>query len=340
MRIRLPIGRNYSAHVIGSLAALAVAGGIAGYLYFSRGYNQPPREPTAVTEPAPLIVPSVVDLSMATATPSEVTPTVQPEDTNTQPTPVTEVKPFELVCDFCTPEQLETFSANAKEDYLEVLKVYGIDERDAKIVVSVDETGYSPGFYYGGRSGGARGMGPDDFVRDRREVRHEMAHAINHSLLGSDLPSWLDEGLAMYGSGEIDTGLQGGGSIWLYDNPNRPNEATPYSVNEAFTILRNNPADYWKRRGPADVPGHIIGWYFYALMIRDYHMTPGQNRTAIRTIRDIISLSRSPLTKKIIQASYESALGTNLDHLFNDLLAPGVNILYTDQEVRNDFGIK
>ena len=82
----------------------------------------------------------------ATPTPLKSAPT--PGNTPTAfPKPTLETKLFEFIFPSSTPEQYETFSRNALEDYRKVLGVYGIKEEDARMVVSVGKRGYGAGFY-------------------------------------------------------------------------------------------------------------------------------------------------------------------------------------------------
>ena len=268
-------------------------------------------------------------------TPSPI-PTKEPIPTIT-PTPTLENKLFEFVFPDGTDEQKAVFSKNALEDYRTVLNVYGIKEEDARMVVSVGKQGYGAGFYYGGKEGVGVGMGIDDFVTDRREVKHEMAHAINHTLFPT-YHLWFDEGMAMYASGEAN----GKGNVGLID-PDKPNEGTKvYSVDDAFKLLKENPERYWRMRGYGGgiIPGHVLGWHLYTLLIREYGMTPEQNRTALSLLNQRHTETGKDLTKLDISIAYETALGINLNPLF-DLLKPGIMLLYSiDPKIAGTEGAK
>jgi len=113
------------------------------------------------------------------------------------------VKPFEFVCEGCTDEQYKTFSKNAEKDYEAVLEYYPMEKQNARMVVGVGDKGYGANFYFEGRRGVGVGLGVDDFVNDRREVRHEMAEAINETIFPTEDPDepWYntwDEGMAKY----------------------------------------------------------------------------------------------------------------------------------------------
>ena len=51
------------------------------------------------------------------------------------------------------------------------------------------------------------GLSPDNMIWGRRVIAHELAHAVTHQITSnpySDLPRWLDEGLATYNEGLLD----------------------------------------------------------------------------------------------------------------------------------------
>lgn len=285
-----------------------------------RDYDITPAEPPALHTPAP-----------------NETPVVEPT-----PQPIPEVKLFELVGDNLTAEQYKTFHDNSLEDYLKVLDVYGIKKEDARMRIGFwpDMKGYTASFYYKDNVGTGGAPGLNDFTTDRRGMRHEIAHAINHTLFPTKDPKdqgepWyntLDEGSASYASG-MDGVEKNKRKIRLYDvdKEGSVNEMSSdiYLVSKAYELLEENPELYWKRRS-GDSPGHATGIDLYWFLMEIYDLTPGKNVIALETLAEKYS-ETGKLTRKNIQGAYEVGLGLSkggLNNLF-DLLKPGIMILYS-----------
>lgn len=319
----VPRRRRINIPLIGSLvggAAVLLAGGLAYYLVKRSEYRIPPREPPGIERPVQLgdnqapVVGLETPTPTATGTPLIGMPTIEP-------TVTPEVKRFEFQCLGCTQEETEKFERIAYDDYLSVLNVYGIYENNARMVIDISERGgIGYDFYFENRRGSSGGdFGK--FISSSTHNKHEMAHAVNYAFFGTrDIPSWLNEGLAMYASGEIDTingmqwvdfyGINGDGTI---------NTKTSGGVlaDDAYNLLKSNPELYWQRRVKGDASGHSIGPDFYSQLIRDYGLTQEKNRTAIGSMGD--SLTRKSFTRRIVQEAYETALGLptgGLDELF------------------------
>ncbi len=58
----------------------------------------------------------------------------------------------------------------------------------------------------------AIGISPDNLAWGKSAIAHELAHLVIHQVISSGygvgLPTWLDEGLAMYAEGELSTGME------------------------------------------------------------------------------------------------------------------------------------
>lgn len=58
----------------------------------------------------------------------------------------------------------------------------------------------------------AIGISPNNLTWGRSAIAHELAHLVVHQVIfsgyGVELPTWLDEGLAMYAEGELSPGLE------------------------------------------------------------------------------------------------------------------------------------
>ena len=309
----------YRAMLTG-VAIVALYAGLAGAC--KREDNPTPVEPTAIHTAIPTQVLEDMVTPTVEAIPTEVAATATaepPEPTATaiviKPSPTLEstvVKTFELVCDGCTDEQYETFSKNALEDYRTVLRVYGINENDARMVVGASKTGfYSVDFYIRGNRGDAVGD-PDDFTTDRRGMRHEIAHAINETLFPT-YHSWFDEGLAIYSEGHN------------------------FGERRGYKELKED-INNWEKAIGAISPGHPIGSMFFSGLFEDYGLTPENNREALSLLSLRYLETGRELSKTDIKSAYETALGVSLDPLFN-LLTPGVKILYNNEKIRSEFGI-
>src|SRR3989338_3678556 len=225
----------------------------------------PKPSPTQTYEPEPT----------ATLEPYTPTPTKEPTPTITPP-PTLEAKIFDFIFTSGTPEQYEATRKNALEDYRAVLKVYGIKEGGGRVKFIVDQQGYSVNFFLGNKFGGAVG-GLDDLLNPlyrQRGTKHEMAHAINHTLFKTklmlerstiDTEPWyntFDEGSAMYASGEVT-------SITSLINDERWGSV----LKERLNGLRTNPEIYWKNREVGN-PGHATGSDLFTILVLDYGLTP------------------------------------------------------------------
>lgn len=251
-----------------------------------------------------------------TAEKPTATPTATKEPTPTiTPTPTLEAKLFKFVCNDCTPEQYETFSKIAQDDYKHVLGVYGIREEDtvfkAFLIANGPQKGnYGFEFSYNNLTGAHSWARMEDWTKDPedRGLKHEMSHAVNHSLFPT-YHSWFDEGMAMYASGEL----------------NHPGYLTNY------TELKSNGEKWFNGRNTKNVnAGHLIGSSFFKVLEIDYSMTPEQNRAALSLLKEEYTKTGNELAKANIKKAYETALGKSLDPLF-DLLKPGVMLLYSDE---------
>lgn len=289
-------------------------------------YNPPESTPEPESSPTPRLENRVTATTVPTAAPTleaevgVVTPvpnTPAPYPTAAPvPTLAPEIKTFELACDSCTDEQYKSFHDNALEDYRTVLGVYGINENDARVEILIGNgENYSIGFYFRGMEGGNAWVGFDSFTTNRQTLRHEMSHAVNHTLYPT-YHSWFDEGLAMYASGEVANNIS---------FANRHEGNFFYS-----TVNREeNLEQYWSEAG-GFVAGHIIGVHFFGLMEMDYGLTPKNNRTALSLLNQKHIETGKDLTKFDIKNAYEQVLEISLDPLF-DILKTGVMSLYKGQ---------
>ena len=221
---------------------------------------------------------------------------------------------FELICNDCTAEQKGLFYNNALEDYRKVLEVYGIKEEDVRTAIHVGETQYAVDFYFGNKVGTGVEMGHDNFTTDRRGMRHSIGHAINDNLFPT-YHSWFDEGLAMYASGEL----------------------THPGYLSNYTELKSKGEEWFIERNTPNVnPGHLIGSLYFTALGVEHDMTSEQNREAISLLSQKYLEKEIELPKTDIKEAYETALGVNLDPLF-DLLRPGVMLLYKNQKIKSEF---
>lgn len=287
--------------------------------------REPTNMPTVIPTPvAPTLIPTPEATAKLTETP-KVEPTVTPPDT----------KSFELICSpSCTDEQYRNFYKAAEDDWKHVKEFYGLKE--GRMVIGVNIGGaWVADFYLGDRHGRGLELSLDDFTPDNpndRGTKHGMAHAVNYVLLDESIPSWLDEGLVQYASGETTT--EGNIDLAHVDKDGKvdPKRIDVYTPQEAYEQLKQNPNLYWLRRRPQNPEniGHILGADLYRIMILDFNLTAEKNRLAIVHMSENTRKSGKAPTRRDVQESYENALGLRqgeLGVLFG-LFTPGVELFY------------
>ena len=284
--------------------------------------------PMATVTPEATVYPTPTPRASPTATANYApisTPTVNPTAT---PIP----KLFELVCDSCTDEQKTVFGRNALEDYRTVLGIYGINEKDVRLKIIADNQGYSINFFSGGKVGGAGGMGLDDLINPKyrdRGIKHETAHAINHTLFPTknDIEPWyntFDEGSAKYASGEVEAAK---GATECF----RKDDGSPLCIGGDKAILDyliSNPNQFWKGIQFSGNPGHLTGLYLYGLLEHE-GLTPEKHSVAMKILAESYKSPGTLSNKAMIRTAYEKAMGKDLSTLFDKWLQPGIDRFYT-----------
>ena len=233
--------------------------------------------------------------------------------------------PFKLVCDGCTgEEEYNKFFDIALNDYRHVLGVYGINEKDARMVVSPSKKGgVGFDFYINGKHG-INGGYMSDFTPDPtdRGHKHEMAHAVNHTLFSTkndliiDIEPWyntFDEGSAQYASGEVESAKLRS-ALLREDDGSMKN----YNVMDAIELAASNPSRFWERVDSPDNAGWLTGMVQYLLLERE-GLTPEKHAVAMEKLAEYYKEPGAKTNRERIQDSYESALGKKLDDLFNGL---------------------
>jgi len=136
----------------------------------------------------------------------------------------------------------------------------------------------------------------------------------------------LNEGLAMYGSGEIN---RDSGNEWVdlsginKDGTINTKASGGVPADEAYALLEKNPELFWKRRAFGHyIAGHVIGTDFINIAIRN-GLTPEKFRDSV--VPSLMEHSQNgKLKKEGIQKSFESA-DVNIDY---GLIQKGIDIVY------------
>ena len=88
-----------------------------------------------------------------------------------------------------------------------------------------------------------------------------------------------------------------------------------------------NPNQFWERHNFGGNSGHLTGLVLYWLLEHE-GLTPEKHTTALQKLAEYYKQPGTKTNKEMIQSAYESALGKNLNYLFNNWMQPGINRFY------------
>ena len=312
--------------------------GASSVIACKNDYN---REPTAITTPAQSPTPTLDGI--VTPTPDATT---IPNPTPTLEATVTPeiIGPYKLYAPTATKEEFDNFNSALDKAWVIIKNVYGREPND-KIVVYINASKQGYGISLMQEVLDARGSldflkTPHDdiggytirdFLADQikeRGIKHELAHRFNQSLFPTknNIEPWyntFDEGSAKYASGEVEAYKTGGMDFKKDDST-----LTTIVGNKAILdYLISNPNQFWERHNFGGNPGHLTGLILYWSLERE-GLTPEKNVVAMKNLAEYYKEPGIRTNKEMIKSAYETALGKNLNHLFNDWLQPGINRFY------------
>lgn len=264
---------------------------------------------TAQTSPQGSTMPTAIAQPTAQNQPVQTAPTQPPQSVATS-----EAKLFEILFPAGMAEGERTLKTRiAQDDWNAVMKAYGLKEGEGRIEIGVNGNGYNVIYRIGDRTGVGGEASLGDFTEDPSDtgLQHPMAHATNYVLISNDIPSWLDEGLAMRASGQTkEVSLVG-----LYDK-NKKDTIEGYAFDSAIELLLTNPEEYWDRYPVGQTPGHAVGKTLYWLLQRR-GLTNGKQIEAVNRMRE--TRKSDVKWSLFVRQKYEAVLGVNLDQEFNAL---------------------